>query len=150
MSTFNGLDETFNTEKTEELPAISEDAEENLPVVAGESSPDQELEDDYQSARKSLQDADKYTKEAIDGIMRIAKNSDAPRAYEVAGQLIKTLQDNANSMMEVQEKKKKVSGVTPTTPGSVTNNTIVATTEDLLRMLNNKGEIVIDHEQQNK
>jgi len=148
MSTFDKLDETFNTESTEELPIETKVEEENLPVVASEDLPEKELEDDYQSARQTLKDAESFTKEAIQGMMKVAKNSDQPRAWEVTGQLIKTLQDNAGAMMEVQEKKKKVTGVTPAAPNKVTNNILMAgTTKELLDALNKKdGPVTIDHE----
>jgi hypothetical protein len=148
MSTFDKLDETFNTESTEELPIETKVEEENLPVVASEDLPEKELEDDYQAARQTLKDAESFTKEAIQGMMKVAKNSDQPRAWEVTGQLIKTLQDNAGAMMEVQEKKKKVTGVTPATPNKVTNNILMAgTTKELLDALNKKdGPVTIDHE----
>lgn len=148
MSTFNSLDETFNTDKTEELPVVSDDTKENLPSVVSSQEPEKELEDDYQAARQALRDTESYTKEAIEGMMRVAKNSDAPRAWEVTGQLIKTLQDNALATMEVQQKKNKVDGAAPSTAGNVTNNILMTgTTKDLLDALNNKDTTkIIDHE----
>ena len=70
--------------------------------------------------------------------MHIAKNSDSPRAYEVAGQLIKTLQDSAQSMLDIQEKKAKVSAIKkiPVANSVTNNNLFVGSTKDLLRALN--------------
>jgi len=143
---FDSLDETFDTKKkTKALEAnLKETREENnLPVPAPDF--EKELEDDFQEAREILKRTADYSDEAIRGIMHIAKNSDQPRAYEVAGQLIKGLQDNANAMLEIQAKAKKVKEEEDAPKKSVTNNNLfVGSTKDLLRAL--KDEQVIEHE----
>ena len=65
-------------------------------------------EEDLQYARSMLKQAEAYNAEAIEGILHIARNSDQPRAYEVAGGLIKNLQDNAKDMLDVHEKQKRI------------------------------------------
>jgi len=99
---------------------------------------DKELESDFQDAREILKKTADYSEQAIQGILHIAKNSDSARAYEVVGQLIKTLQDNAQGILDVQEKKAKVSAIKKIPVGnSVTNNNLfVGSTKDLLRALN--------------
>jgi hypothetical protein len=144
---FDGLDKTFGTkDKTKALQAnLKQTREENnLPVPLANA--EQDLEDDFQEARDILRRTAEYSEEAIKGMLHIAKNSDQPRAYEVAGQLIKALQDNAGAMMDVQEKAKKVKGEElKSKQASVTNNNMfVGSTKDLLRAL--KDEQVIDHE----
>ena len=145
---FDSLDETFNTkDKTKALESNLKQTQEenNLPVAPADAKKD--LEDDFQEARDILKRTAEYSEEAIKGILHIARNSDQPRAYEVAGQLIKSLQDNANAMMDVQDKAKKVKGeeVKSNTTSGVTNiNMFVGSTKDLLRAL--KAEQVIEHE----
>ncbi len=145
---FEELDATFNTkDKTKALESnLKQTREENnLPVPLANA--EQELEDDFQEARDILKRTAEYSEEAIKGMLHIARNSDQPRAYEVAGQLIKALQDNANAMMDVQDKAKKVKGEevkSNTTSGVTNNNMFVGSTKDLLRAL--KAEQVIDHE----
>ena len=143
---FDSLDETFDTKKkTKALEAnLKETREENnLPVPAPDF--EKELEDDFQEAREILKRTADYRDEAIRGIMHIAKNSDQPRAYEVAGQLIKGLQDNANAMLEIQAKAKQVKEEEDAPKKSVTNNNLfVGSTKDLLRALTD--EQVIKHE----
>jgi len=144
---FEELDATFNTkDKTKALESnLKQTREENnLPVPPANA--EQDLEDDFQEARDILKRTAEYSEEAIKGMLHIARNSDQPRAYEVAGQLIKALQDNANAMMDVQDKAKKVKGeeVKAKNNAVTNNNLFVGSTKDLLRAL--KDEQVIEHE----
>lgn len=144
---FEELDATFNTkDKTKALESnLKQTREENnLPVPPVNA--EQDLEDDFQEARDILKRTAEYSEEAIKGMLHIARNSDQPRAYEVAGQLIKALQDNANAMMDVQDKAKKVKGeeVKAKNNAVTNNNLFVGSTKDLLRAL--KDEQVIEHE----
>jgi len=144
---FEELDATFNTkDKTKALESnLKQTREENnLPVPSANA--EQDLEDDFQEARDILKRTAEYSEEAIKGMLHIARNSDQPRAYEVAGQLIKALQDNANAMMDVQDKAKKVKGeeVRAKNNAVTNNNLFVGSTKDLLRAL--KDEQVIEHE----
>tara|TARA_B100000497_G_C7692697_1_gene421698 strand:- start:1625 stop:2077 length:453 start_codon:yes stop_codon:yes gene_type:complete len=144
---FDSLDKTFDTKDktkalTSNLKSVREDN--NLPAPPADTAKD--LEDDFQEARDILKRTADYSEEAIKGMLHIAKNSDQPRAYEVAGQLIKALQDNANAMMDVQEKAKKVKGeeIKANNAAVTNNNLFVGSTKDLLRAL--KDEQVIEHE----
>ena len=138
MSTFDSLDSTFKVSPTRALDVNLKKTriENNLPTPLPDQ--DKELESDFQDARDILKKTSDYSEQAIQGILHIAKNSDSARAYEVAGQLIKTLQDSALGMLDVQEKKAKVSAIKKIPVGnSVTNNNIfVGSTKDLLRALN--------------
>jgi hypothetical protein len=138
MSTFDSLDNTFKVSPTRALDVNLKKTriENNLPTPLPDQ--DKELESDFQDAREILKKTADYSEQAIQGILHIAKNSDSARAYEVVGQLIKTLQDNAQGILEVQEKKAKVSAIKKIPVGnSVTNNNLfVGSTKDLLRALN--------------
>jgi len=138
MSTFDSLDNTFKVSPTRALDVNLKKTriENNLPTPLPDQ--DKELESDFQDARDILKKTSDYSEQAIQGILHIAKNSDSARAYEVAGQLIKTLQDSALGMLDVQEKKAKVSAIKKIPVGnSVTNNNLfVGSTKDLLRALN--------------
>jgi hypothetical protein len=144
---FDSLDDAFDTkDKTKALQSNLKQVrkDNNLPVPPADAEKD--LEEDFQEARDILRRTAEYSEEAIKGMLHIAKNSDQPRAYEVAGQLIKALQDNAGAMMDVQDKAKKVKGEeVKSKNNAVTNNNLfVGSTKDLLRAL--KDEQVIDHE----
>ena len=146
-NTFEDLDKAFNTKEVtkaletnlkkvqdeRQLPAVDMSEEEKEALHA------KQQEEDLQYARSILKQAEAYNAEAIEGILHIARNSDQPRAYEVAGGLIKNLQDTAKDMLEVQEKHKRI--VDDGSKGKnikTQNNMFVGSTKDLLQAL--KGE----------
>lgn len=124
--TFDNLNDKFNVMKTEEeTTAIA-------PVP---------LDDDAAHARETLRNLIDKGNEAIDGILHIAKNSDHPRAYEVAGQLIKTVSDTAKDLLEVQKRKKDLEKEDK--PKIQTqNNLFVGSTHDLLKAMKQAVEPV--------
>ena len=76
--------------------------------------------------------------EAIDGILGLAKEGEHPRAYEVAGQLIKTVSEVSQNLLDLQEKLKKIKDVPNTGPKSVTNALFVGSTTELTKLLKKK------------
>lgn len=135
---FDELDKKFKTSPTAALDKTYEvvKKEKNLPDLPE----DIEADKDFQEARNILKRANVYAEDAIQGILNIAKNSDQPRAYEVAATLIKTLQDGAKDTIEVREKQKRVKGETASGKGAkVTNNNLfVGSTKDLLNAIKGK------------
>ena len=89
-----------------------------------------------------------YNEEAIQGILGIAQNSDNPRAFEVAGQLIKSMAEGAKDIMEVQEKKQKIDKVNGNidTSNVTNNNLFVGSTSDLLKMINKQQEKTVEND----
>ena len=138
---FDALDKTFQTAKTETQ-------EVKLPKIKADS--DNKIESDFEEARQALKRSQGYNEEAIQGILSIAQNSDNPRAYEVAGQLIKNMADGAKDAMEIQEKKQKIDHGDPTKQGPVTNNNLfVGSTSELLKMINKEKKEeknIIEHD----
>ena len=97
------------------------------------------MEDDAAHARETLRNLIDKGNEAIDGILHIAKNSDHPRAYEVAGQLIKTVSDTAKDLLEVQKRKKDLEKEDK--PKIQTqNNLFVGSTHELLKAMKQAAE----------
>ena len=66
------------------------------------------LETDYRYARENLYDLVERGQDALDGILDLSKEMENPRAYEVAGQLIKTVGETAEKLLDVQQKLKKL------------------------------------------
>ena len=93
---FDALDKTFNTVTTEL-------AEKKGGAITVPEKEDEKLDKDFEEARNLLKRSAEYAEEAAQGILNVATNSDNPRAYEVAGQIIKTMGEQAKDMMEVQE-----------------------------------------------
>jgi len=146
-SGFEELDKAFKTKeitKALETNLKKSEEERQLPAIDMSEADKEKLhakqqEEDLQYARSILKQAEAYNAEAIEGILHIARNSDQPRAYEVAGGLIKNLQDTAKDMLEVQEKHKRI--VDDGSKGKnikTQNNMFVGSTKDLLQAL--KGE----------
>ena len=71
------------------------------------------METDYKYARENLYDLVERGQDAIDGILQLSKETEHPRAYEVAGQLIKTVGETAEKLIDLQQKLKKLEGEAP-------------------------------------
>ncbi len=105
-----------------------------------------EVEKDYEYTRANLYSIIEKGQEAINGIMEVAGESASPRAYEVAGQLIKSVADTTDKLMDLQKKVKDVNEDSPSKTNNVTNNALfVGSTSELSKMLkkgflNNKEE----------
>jgi hypothetical protein len=69
---------------------------------------EQNIETDYRYAREHLYDLIERGQDAIDGILDLSKETEHPRAYEVAGQLIKTVGETAEKLIDLQSKMKKL------------------------------------------
>ena len=103
-------------------------------IVPEEKDP----EIDFETGRKNLYNLIDKGNEAIDGILNLAKEGEHPRAYEVAGQLIKTVSEVSQNLLDLQDKLKKVKEVPNTGPKNVTNALFVGATTELQKMLKEK------------
>ena len=103
-------------------------------IVPEEKDP----EIDFETGRKNLYNLIDKGNEAIDGILNLAKEGEHPRAYEVAGQLIKTVSEVSQNLLDLQDKLKKVKEVPNTGPKNVTNALFVGSTSELQKMLKGK------------
>ena len=115
---------------------------ENLPAIATETSKNIDQEDDYQLARSTLRNLIYKSENTLDDMIELAKNSEHPRTYEVAGQLIKTVSDVAKDLIELQKKVKDLKDGDPVSAKNVTNNNVVfaGSTAELFKMLKNKDD----------
>ena len=87
MATFDGLDKVFGAEPSE----LQKHVEAVKPTL--KKSETQDIKQDYEMSRANLHNLVMKGQEAVDGILDVARASDHPRAYEVAGQLIKHVAD---------------------------------------------------------
>ena len=96
---------------------------------------------DYEYSRAQFYNLIEKGQEAVDGILDVAGDSQHPRAYEVAGQLIKHIADTTDKLVDLQKKMKDLDEDKPKGPSSVTNNAVfVGSTTELQKML--KQEIL--------
>tara|TARA_X000001382_G_scaffold19580_1_gene11971 strand:+ start:175 stop:591 length:417 start_codon:yes stop_codon:yes gene_type:complete len=96
---------------------------------------DKDPEIDFETGRKNLYNLLDKGNEAIDGILNLAKEGEHPRAYEVAGQLIKTVSEVSQNLLDLQDKLKKVKDIPDKGPKNVTNALFVGSTTELQKML---------------
>ena len=101
---------------------------------------DKDPDIDFETGRKNLYNLIDKGNEAIDGILNLAKEGEHPRAYEVAGQLIKTVSEVSQNLLDLQDKLKKIKDVPDKGPKSVTNALFVGSTTELQQMLKGKKE----------
>ena len=131
---FTKLDKTFNV--------TSEVVEEKKSIERVNPAPDRltkdEITRDYEYTRGNLYSIIEKGQEAIDGILELAQESEMPRAYEVAGQLIKSVSDATDKLMDLQKKVKDVNEDSPTKgPSTVNNALFVGSTAELAKLLKN-------------
>jgi len=95
-----------------------------------------DIKKDYEYTRANLYSLIEKGQEAINGIMELASETDQPRAYEVAGQLIKSVGDVTDKLIDLQKKLKDVEEETVKTTNNVTNNAVfVGSTAELSKLL---------------
>jgi len=95
-----------------------------------------DIKKDYEYTRANLYSLIEKGQEAINGIMELAGEGGSPRAYEVAGQLIKSVGDVTDKLIDLQKKLKEVEEDTTKTTSNVTNNAVfVGSTSDLSKLL---------------
>jgi hypothetical protein len=95
-----------------------------------------DVKKDYEYTRGNLYSLIEKGQEAINGILELAQESEMPRAYEVAGQLIKNVADATDKLMELQKKLKDVEEEKQSKgPSTVNNALFVGSTAELAKML---------------
>ena len=96
------------------------------------------IETDYRYARENLYNLVERGQDAIDGILELSKETEHPRAYEVAGQLIKTVGETAEKLIDLQSKLKKLEGEEQKV-GTQHNHLYVGSTSELQKFLKKKS-----------
>ena len=102
-----------------------------------ESSPkiENDPQKDYEYSRGNLYNLISKGQEAIDGILELAQESGHPRAYEVAGQLIKSVGDVTDKLLDLQKKMRDLDAPTKSGPTTVNNALFVGSTSELSKLI---------------
>ena len=109
---------------------------ENVGIQKPDRLTKNDIEKDYEYTRGNLYSIIEKGQEAINGILELAQESDMPRAYEVAGQLVKSVSDATDKLMDLQKKLKDVEEESVQKgPSTVNNSLFVGSTADLAKML---------------
>ena len=116
----------------DQLPAEAEPSGE---LVVHEES---EHEKDLELARQNVKNIIEMGDDAVQEMVEIAKQSESPRAFEVVSTLMKTLLDANKDYVDISSKKKFERGEQPSRQTNVTNNNLIVSTADLLKMI--KGD----------
>jgi len=129
-SSYDGLDEALNV-KSEII-----NVEKGGQLEKVTSSDNGDIKKDYEYTRANLYSLIEKGQEAINGIMEVAGEGGSPRAYEVAGQLIKSVGDVTDKLIDLQKKLKDVEEDSGKIPNTVTNNALfVGSTSELSKLL---------------
>ena len=134
MSNYDPIDKALNIENNIEVSNTPENGcvkrQDKLKNISDD------IEKDYDYTRANLYSLIEKGQESLNGIMELAGESASPRAYEVAGQIIKSVADTTDKLMELQKKVKEVDEEKAKGPSQVTNNAVfVGSTSDLSKML---------------
>ena len=125
-------------EKIDELLDIQGEiveVEKRLPTLAkGSYTKQEEQSSDYKYSREVFYGLVERGQDAIEGILDIARESEHPRVYEVAGQLIKTVSETTEKLIDLQQKMKELDK-DDTMPSKVSNNLFVGSSTELQRLL---------------
>ena len=127
---FDDLNETFNV--SDDI-VKAEVVKKELDNVKSNSD---DVKKDYEYTRGNLYSIIEKGQEALNGVLELAQESEMPRAYEVAGQLIKNVADATDKLMELQKKLKEVEEEKQSKgPSTVNNALFVGSTAELAKML---------------
>jgi hypothetical protein len=126
---FDGLEEAFNVD-TEIVPI-----DEKPKTIEKVNTSVDDVKKDYEYTRGNLYSLIEKGQEAINGILELAQESEMPRAYEVAGQLIKNVADATDKLMDLQKKLKDIEEEKPKGPTTVNNALFVGSTAELAKLL---------------
>ncbi len=147
---FDNLNEAFGLDDESIVPIKAETVEEPKVVEAEVSLPSKpkperiekdDITKDYEYTRGNLYSLIEKGQEAINGILELAEESEMPRAYEVAGQLIKNVADATDKLLDLQKKLKDVEEETVQRgPTTVNNSLFVGSTAELSKLLKKKAE----------
>ena len=133
---FDKLNETFNVEGE----IVSAETETIVEKIEKISSSADDVKKDYEYTRGNLYSLIEKGQEAINGILELAQESEMPRAYEVAGQLIKNVADATDKLMDLQKKLKDVEEEKQKGPTTVNNALFVGSTAELAKLLKQQVE----------
>lgn len=151
MAKFDDLNETFNIE--EEAPIVEVEASSEIVEEPKKEKPEKkdDITNDYEYTRGNLYSIIEKGQEAINGILELAQETEMPRAYEVAGQLIKNVSDATDKLIDLQKKMHDLEQDTKKqSPTTVNNALFVGSTAELSKLLNTKQFDNIQNETLNK
>tara|TARA_R100001082_G_scaffold96314_1_gene63815 strand:+ start:22 stop:462 length:441 start_codon:yes stop_codon:yes gene_type:complete len=146
MGNYDSIDDALNTTNAIDVSTTPEGGCAKRKDQLRNVSDD--IDKDYDYTRANLYSLIEKGQESLNGILELAGESASPRAYEVAGQIIKSVADTTDKLMELQKKVKDIDEDKDKGPSNVTNNALfVGSTSELSKMLK---QGLLDNEKSNK
>ena len=127
-----------NMEAIFNLPEKIEDVN-NKNEIKPVDNIDETVDNDFKYARENLYNIIERGSDALNTLVDVANQSQHPRAFEVVGQLVKTLSDTNKDLLELQKKVKVIKKDIPDQPQNVTNALFVGNTSELQKMINKRN-----------
>ena len=140
----NKIDEELGvvSKTLEQIPWKADEQQPKIEIIPSSSqllkNNGSDIEKDYEYQRDNFYNLVEKGSAAIDGILELAKESEHPRTYEVAGNLIKQVAEVTEKLGDLQEKMRRLKEVPNTAPKSVTNALFVGSTAELQKMIRGK------------
>ena len=118
-----------------------EEVKQNDPLLIPEKNSSEDLQDDYQLARQTMRRLILKGEDTLEELINLAKNSEHPRTYEVAGQMIKHLSDVSKDLLGLQKQVKEIEGPKSAQQIGTQNNVVFAgSTHELMKLLGKKDD----------
>ena len=127
-----------NMEDIFNLPEKIEDVN-NKNEIKPVDNNNETVDNDFKYARENLYYIIERGSDALNTLVDVANQSQHPRAFEVVGQLVKTLSDTNKDLLELQKKVKVIKKDIPDQPQNVTNALFVGNTSELQKMINKRN-----------
>lgn len=138
LNEYFGIEEESSMVKNVEISEVEVSVSKEDKVIVKENN---DVKSDYEYTRANLYSIIEKGQEAINGILELAQESEMPRAYEVAGQLIKNVADATDKLMDLQKKLKDVEEEKVSKgPTTVNNALFVGSTAELAKLLKQQAE----------
>ena len=135
---FDKLNETFNVDS--DIVSVDVESETVTEKIEKVALVVDDVKKDYDYTRGNLYSLIEKGQEAINGILELAQESEMPRAYEVAGQLIKNVGDITDKLLDLQKKVKDIDVDKPKGPTTVNNALFVGSTAELAKLLKQQSQ----------
>lgn len=133
----NKLDNIFNSdeENTSQNVEVEVVDDEKSKSAINKVKNKTDVDTDYEYARANLYSIIEKGQEALNGALELAQDEDSARAYEVVGQLIKSVSDTTDKIMDLQKKLKDLDTEKTKGPTNVTNAMFIGSTTELMKQL---------------
>lgn len=142
MDEFQKLNQLFNFNQ---LPVQSVEKKQNE-TVEDDLTDEEKKQSDFGLARQTIINMIDKNSDAIDDILRIAKNAESSRAFEVVGQLVKTQTELARELMNTHKQKKDIDGQSANNIKQQNNIVFAGSTSELMKMISAEKAKLIEPE----